>query len=83
MRPELEPVYAALAGYKASSLLLWLSHQQPKQILRTLAQGTGPVTHATLDEMPASRAVTYLRAALVATEVLPARESNSRRWNAG
>ncbi|MFI1721810.1 hypothetical protein [Streptomyces sp. NPDC020489] len=83
MRPELEPVYSALADYKASSLLLWLSHQQPKQILRTLAQGTGPVTHATLDEMPASSAVTYLRAALVATEVLPARDeqlASLERW---
>ncbi|MFJ3365678.1 hypothetical protein [Streptomyces anthocyanicus] len=64
-------------------LLLWLSHQRPKQILRTLAEGTGPVTHATLDEMPESKAVTYLRAALVATDVLPARDeqlASLERW---
>ncbi|WP_236244440.1 hypothetical protein [Streptomyces sp. CC210A] len=83
LRPELEPVFSALADYKASSLLLWLSHEQPKQILRTLAEGTGPVTHATLDAMPELRAVTYLRAALVHTDVLPARDeqlASLQRW---
>ncbi|WP_405945231.1 hypothetical protein [Streptomyces sp. NBC_00932] len=83
LRPELEPLFSALAESKASSLLLWLSHQRPKQILRTLAEGTGPVTHATLDEMPESKAVTYLRAALVATDVLPARDeqlASLERW---
>ncbi|WP_030574261.1 hypothetical protein [Streptomyces aureocirculatus] len=83
LRPELEPLFSALADSKAPSLLLWLSHQRPKQILHTLAEGTGPVTHATLDEMPESKAVTYLRAALVATDVLPARDeqlASLERW---
>ncbi|MEU5539122.1 hypothetical protein [Streptomyces sp. NPDC020362] len=83
LRPELDPVFTALADSKASSLLLWLSHRRPKQILRALAEGTGPVTHTTLDEMPESKVVAYLRAALVATDVLPARDEQLvalERW---
>ncbi|MGQ4516592.1 hypothetical protein [Streptomyces sp. DW26H14] len=74
MRPELEPVVTALAASTPSSLLIWLRHDRPRQLLSELAEGTGPVTHQALDQLPQSKSLRHLRAALVSTGVLPERD---------
>ncbi|MET8860692.1 hypothetical protein [Streptomyces sp. NPDC004579] len=74
LRPPLEQVAAALAASPPSSLLLWLGRPSAHQLLGILASGTGPVTHAVIDKLPRSKSIFYLRAALVAHDVLPARD---------
>jgi integrase len=52
-------------------------------VLVDLASGRRPLTHATLDDLPPSKAVEHLRSVLVATAVLPARDeqlARLQRW---
>ncbi|QFZ73983.1 hypothetical protein GFH48_12655 [Streptomyces fagopyri] len=74
LRTPLEQVAAALAASPPSSLLLWLGRPGTQQLLGILASGAGPVTHAVIDQLPRSKSIFYLRAALVAHDVLPARD---------
>jgi len=45
-------------------------------MLTELAAGLRPLTHAALDEVPASKPLTHLRSVLVATGALPARDEH-------
>ncbi|MFJ8403567.1 hypothetical protein ACIQ9K_24210 [Streptomyces microflavus] len=58
----------------------WI-HKVPvrRSVLEALAVGHGPVTHEVLDRFAAARSVDYLRAALVATGALPARDEQLAR----
>ena len=52
-------------------------------MLTELAAGLRPLTHAALDELPASKPLTHLRSVLVATGALPARDEHFvqlERW---
>ena len=52
-------------------------------MLTELAAGLRPLTHAALDELPASKPLTHLRSVLVATGALPARDEHLvelERW---
>lgn len=86
MRPELEPVYRALARAKPQPLMRWV-HRIParRAIFTALAEGTGPVTHEVLDRLGAGPVVGDLRAVLIAGGALPARDerlARLERWMA-
>jgi hypothetical protein len=83
LQPAHEPVFTALATSNASSVLLWLTKPAPRRILAAIAHAPTPVTHALLDELTPAKAVNWLRAALVAHEVLPDRDerlAELERW---
>lgn len=61
----------------------WLSDSTSQTMLTELAAGLRPLTHAALDEMPASKPLAHLRSVLVATGALPARDEHFvqlERW---
>jgi len=74
VRPEIEPVLAALTAADARSGLNSAARARTQNMLAGLATGTGPVTHSLLDELTPVRSATYLRAILVEAAVLPARD---------
>lgn len=74
LQPRMERAAAALAASPPTSLLLWLGRPGTHRMLGILASGTGPVTHDAIDQLPHSKSISYLRAALVAHGVLPARD---------
>ncbi|MFI5804415.1 hypothetical protein [Streptomyces sp. NPDC051561] len=83
VRPELEPVYAALLGVAPQALLAWLRLGSARHILRDFAQATGPVSHETLDNCQPVKVVRHLRAVLVAGGALPRRDEHLaelERW---
>ncbi|WP_328632257.1 hypothetical protein [Streptomyces sp. NBC_00356] len=83
MRREVEPVFTALSGSKPSALLLWMSRSPVPQLLESLATGSGPITHESLDDLTPSKAVRFLRAVLVAHGVLADRDeflARFERW---
>jgi len=64
------------------SMLVWLTGHRGgagPTILRTLARTPEPITHATLDAMPQSKALRHIRDLLVTAGVLPARNENLER----
>ncbi|WP_371572727.1 hypothetical protein [Streptomyces sp. NBC_01314] len=69
-----------MTSSEPSSLLLWLGRPGPRRLLSALASGSGPVTHDTLDDVPPSKAVRFLRAALAANGVLPERDEFLTRF---
>ncbi|MFD5180595.1 hypothetical protein ACFWM1_32630 [Nocardia sp. NPDC058379] len=79
MRPELEPLYHALLANDPKNLLCWLGSRGPRQILTALAEGTGPLTHNTFDQLPNQQAARTLRAALITAGVLPDRDEQLAR----
>lgn len=75
MRPEIEPVFAALLRTQPRALLRWIRPASARHaILTTLAEGSGPITHDTLDTFQPTVTTRHLRAALVAGGALPARD---------
>jgi hypothetical protein len=63
--------------------LTWLASSTAQTMLTELAAGLRPLTHAALDELPASKPLTHLRSVLVATAALPARDEHFvqlERW---
>lgn len=83
MRADLEPVADALTRTAPASLLKWLESRPARRVLAAVAARPGPVTHAALDQIQPSRAVTPLRAALVAAGLLPVRDEQLaafERW---
>jgi hypothetical protein len=84
IRPELQALHQTLAAAsRPATVLTWLSSSTPRAMLTELAAGLRPLTHATLDELPASKPLTHLRSVLVATGALPARDEHFiqlERW---
>jgi len=77
VRPELLVLHQALAAAdRPAAVLAWLSSGTPQAMLTELAAGLRPLTHAALDELPASKPLTHLRSVLVATGALPARDEH-------
>ena len=80
LRPLSEAICAARTP---KSALNWLRRDGGAAILAQLAAGTLPVTHQALDAHPRRRAADYLRQALAAAGVLPARDEEldrTERW---
>ncbi|WP_406099836.1 hypothetical protein [Streptomyces sp. NBC_01013] len=54
--------------------MFWLSGSKVGGLLRQIGRDERPVTHDTLDELPASKVLAHLRSVLVATGALPPRD---------
>lgn len=74
LRPELEPVLAALVATEAATSLNWVARARTQKMFASLATGTVPITHSLLDELTPAGAATRLRAILVDAAILPARD---------
>ncbi|MER6530513.1 hypothetical protein [Streptomyces sp. NPDC001508] len=83
LRAELVPVRDVLVAHGPKAGLAWLERSGARKILDGLADGTCPLTHDGLDAFLPNKSVAFLRAALVAAEVLPARDERLaalERW---
>jgi hypothetical protein len=68
IRPELQALYDALATTdRPSTVVSWLDKSPAPNILRGL-DAQQRLTHATLDDLPASKPVEHLRSVLVLSE---------------
>ncbi len=77
IRPELHTLHGALVGVdRPATALSWLTRSTAIAVLGELAAGTRPLTHAALDQLPASKTLAHLRAVLVATDALPVRDEH-------
>ncbi|MFI5664836.1 hypothetical protein [Streptomyces sp. NPDC051684] len=77
---QLVPLVDALtASDHPIRLLTWLRGSTSARLLGRLAAAGRPVTHALLDELPPSHDECYVRALLVRTGILPAREEGLER----
>lgn len=74
MRPELEPVLAALAAIDSRTGLNWMARASNQRLLTGLAKTTEPVTHALLDALAPRADVEHLRTILIDSGVLPTRD---------
>lgn len=84
IRPQLLAFYHALTGTdRPATTAAWLARSAAPAIIRGLAGKE--LTHRALDELPAGKVVEHLRAVLVATGTLPARDEQMtrlERWTA-
>lgn len=62
-----------------STVASWLDRSAAPEILRDLKSRTRPLTHETLDELPAGKPVEHLRSVLVAVGTLPPRDEQMTR----
>lgn len=77
VRSELQQLYRALGGLdRPSTALRWVSGTTVATTLAEIASGERPLTHAALDDLPASKTLAHLRAVLVATGALPVRDEH-------
>lgn len=74
MRPELEPIVAALAATDPRTGLNWIARASKQRMLTALAEATGPVTHALLDTLTPPADAEHLRTVLIDCGVLPTRD---------
>ncbi|MQS17390.1 site-specific integrase [Streptomyces kaniharaensis] len=83
---ELEPFRRALAGVERPDHAMgWLAKPKVATLLTALGGDPRSVTHDVLDELPAGKPLNHLRAVLVASGVLPARDeriAQLERWAA-
>ncbi len=80
IRPQLQVLHQTLAATdRPAAVLAWLSSATSQTMLTELAAGLRPLTHAALDELPASKPLAHLRSVLVATGALPARDEHFAR----
>jgi hypothetical protein len=80
VRAELRGLHDTLAGADRPNLVLaWLNKTAIATVLREFGTGQRAVSHAALDELPASKPVEHLRAILVATGTLPPRDEHLAR----
>ncbi len=77
-RPQLRALYQALVSAdRPDTVASWLDRSAAPAILRSL-EGQ-PLTHQVLDDLPDGKPVEHLRARLVATGSLPARDDHLAR----
>jgi hypothetical protein len=80
VRAELRGLHGTLAGSERPNLVLaWLNKAVIANVLREFGTGQRALSHAALDELPASKPVEHLRAILVATSALPPRDEHLAR----
>ncbi len=73
----LQAFQQALAGIdRPETALGWLRRPGVRALLTELAAGQRPLTHAALDELPASKTLTHLRSVLVSISALPGRDEH-------
>ena len=86
VRAELQALHENLVtSQRPDTVLGWLNKNNAAAVLRELGTGGRALTHAALDELPASKPIEHLRAILVATETLPPRDEHLTRlehWTA-
>lgn len=83
IRPELHTLHETLIGIdRPATALSWLTRSTAISVLGELAAGTRPLTHAALDELPATKTLAHLRAVLVATNALAARDEHLTQLDA-
>ncbi|MCC3311418.1 MULTISPECIES: hypothetical protein [Nocardia] len=72
IHPQLQPVFDAwMTAKDPRSTLQWFNKPSSSpEILRAMAIGELPISHATFDNLPSTRAVNYIRDLLTATGVL-------------
>ena len=84
IHPQLQALHDNLAGNdRPDAVLGWLNKNNAAAILRELAAGERPLTHAALDELPDSKTIRHLRNVLVATGALASRDEHMirlERW---
>ena len=80
VRADLRGLHDNLAGSERPNLVLaWLNKSAIASVLREFGTGQRALSHAALDELPASKPVEHLRAILVATNTLPSRDEHLAR----
>ena len=80
VRAELRGLHDNLASSDRPNLVLhWLNKTAIASILREFGTGQRALSHAGLDELPASKPIEHLRAILVATSTLPPRDEHLAR----
>lgn len=83
-RTGLDTLRQALAEVERPEAALgWLRRPKVKALLAELAGGQRPLTHAALDDLPASKTLTHLRSVLASTGALPERDEHLvqlERW---
>jgi len=80
VRAELRGLHDTLAGSERPNLVLaWLNKTAIASVLREFGTGQRALSHAGLDELPASKPIEHLRAILVATGTLPPRDEHLAR----
>ena len=67
------------ASERPSTVLTWLGKGAVTGVLRELAAGQRPLSHAALDELPDGKPLRHLRTILVATGTLPPRDEQMAR----
>ena len=84
VRADLRGLHGNLAGSERPNLVLaWLNKTAIASVLREFGTGQRALSHAALDELPASKPVEHLRAILVATNTLPPGMNTWPASNAG
>jgi len=77
VRAELQGLYENLANsQRPNTIASWLNKSKASVVLAEFGAGRRALTHAGLDELPMSKPVEHLRAILVATNTLPARDEH-------
>jgi hypothetical protein len=83
IRPELRALHESLADTsRPATVLGWLDNNTDSSVLRQIATGERPLTHAALDELPDGKPLRHLRTILVATGTLPPRDEQLTRLEA-
>ena len=73
--PPLRPLADAIKAMRSErSGITWLQSPKVKDLLRGLGRGEIALNHESLDALPASRSVEYLRGLLIEHGMLPARD---------
>ncbi len=83
LRPELAALHDHLvATERPGAVFSWLRRSEAAAVLASLGSGALALTHEALDQLPATKPVAHLRAVLVATGALPARDEHMARLEA-
>jgi hypothetical protein len=72
VHPRLQPLFDAwMSGNRSQTTLIWLGKPSSStDILRAMALGELPISHAAFDDLPCNRRVNYIRDLLAATGVI-------------
>ncbi|MFE3443514.1 hypothetical protein ACFXNW_10820 [Nocardia sp. NPDC059180] len=72
IHPGLQPLFDAwMTGNRSQTTLVWLAKPSSStDILRAMALGELPISHAAFDDLPCNRRVNYIRDLLAATGVI-------------
>ena len=80
IRCELQGLYANLISReRPDTVTTFIDKDDGAAVLRDLARGRLPISHAALDELGGTKPVEHLRSVLVATAALPARDEQMAR----